>query len=420
MKKKIAIKNVYTVIFPALFVSILTILNLNGSIKEIGLMAVIILFLIGNLDAKIVLLFFFTSFSADFNTFYFGIPFYTILQILFVINVLKEKEWVMDKTYLISVILILGLQMYSIFCCNESFVKIITFILNLLLLYCISKIRITALLEKKIYIAFVIGLLIALIAGITRTSNFQIESYVRFKGIWTDPNFLGMFCIIAIIFLFKLIKNRKIAIFFSVPVFSFLAYCGYRTYSKTFILVIILVIGIIGINVLASSSSPISKIFLFTLIVLGIFFIYTNYVTAIVSLRGNIYSTSGDWTNGRFNDTIILLSKWSEKIGTILFGIGVNNSFSYAAVAHNTYAELLGQFGIIGAVVLIINYITILRKNNVSLGAIKKSETIYIIVILIYASVLSLESTDLIYCLLGLSIAEWNETKIKKLNVINY
>lgn len=402
--------NVGMLLTSGIIISVLTLLNIQGSARVIGLLAVLGFFAVSNLHTKVLILFFLVAFTADIQFTIIGIPYITILQMIFVISILWTESWRIEKNYFITICLLFGLQLYSVVVCDESIIRIITFLLNFLLLYCMSTIEVSNKYSNSIYITFILGMMVSLIAGIYR-NGFGAESYSRFRGLWTDPNFLGMFCIIAIIFLYQIIKTNKSAVFITIPIFIFFAYCGYRTYSKTYIIAIVLTILLIIIDIMKLRSNGILKLGFIVIAVVALIYIYNNYISSIISLRGNIYTSGTDWTNGRFKDTAILLDRWNDKIGSILLGIGVNNSYFYAAVAHNTYAEIIGQFGIIGAAVLMMCGISTMNKRGISLKSIMNSSSMYIIVILIYALVLSLESTDLVYYLIGLSIAQgYNNT----------
>lgn len=399
-------KDIGIIMISVLMISMLTILNIRGNFRIISLLLILVLYSVSYQNTKLWLLFFLAGFNTDLNVSLAGVPYITILQMLFIITIFFRRHWKIEGYIFLTMISLFGMQLYSILKCNANIINIITFGLNLLLLYSISNMNVSVKKIYSIYLAFILGMIITLIAAIFRDDSFFVESYVRFKGLWTDPNFLGMFCVIAIIFLFQIVRKNLIMMLGASPFFLLLLYCGYRTYSKTFILAIIFLTGLLILQILKSDSRAIVKMIYLIVLLGAIYYVFNNYFLEIINLRGSIYQANTNWTNGRLTDTTILLNAWLRKIGTILFGIGIGNSFSYAAVAHNTYVEILAQFGVMGTGILILCFTNLILKSGISFKDFRNANVQYIYIILLYAAALSMESTDLVYYLVGLSIAE--------------
>lgn len=401
------IMHIITLFVIPCIVAVITLLDIRGGLRDFSLVISLLLFVFTNVDNQLTLLFFLMPYSADIQFSILGIPFMTVLQISYVIRFFYKTKWRLEKNTLLFVIAITVLQLYSIAFCGENFIRLLTFILNIMLFNCISHLQIDYSTLHKLYWFYAFGLLIALIAGVIRSSGFSDLSYVRFQGIWTDPNFLGMFCVMSIVFLYRIMKVEKKIIWIAIPIMFFYIYCGYRTYSKTFSVAIAISLGLIVFELLKNNTNLIIKICSAGVALISFIIVLRNYVTAIFTLRGDLFSAGIDWTNGRVGDIGTAIGKWTSDFGNILFGYGINNSYYYAAVAHNTYVELVVQLGIIGSLVFVVYLISIIVSNHICINKLKDTNTLSLIVILIYGTSLSLETTDLVYYSLGLIIAEY-------------
>ena len=92
-------------------------------------------------------------------------------------------------------------------------------------------------------------------------------------------------------------------------------------------------------------------------------------------------------------------------MGNLFFGIGVSNSGSYTGfAAHNTYVEILAQFGIVGTLITLAGIIFFLFRYQVSIKMILDIKAGYVFILLLYMGTLSMQSTDVVFLLLGLMV----------------
>lgn len=397
-------KSIILAIIPCVILAVLTIFNVTESLKMVLLTICLIPYLIIKPDRGIIPLFFFVSFAVDINVSYAGVPYITVMQLIFVLKVLISKG--LKRKTLGFIFAIILFQMYAILFFDLSLIKLITFILNLLIMQCIGfGMSIDNQRLSTIYISFIAGLLAILVASVSRDPAFFAGSYYRFKGIWTDQNFLAMFCGIACLFIYYWLKNNKRLYVPFIALIGVFVYFGLRTYSMSFIFCTALLVCLILIDVLNSNLKIAYKILICCLFLAIGLLIFKNIYFQIVEARGRqIYEEGVDWSHGRFTDTAIVLDKWQENLGSILFGYGINNSVSQAGVAaHNTYIELLAQLGVLMTGIIAIGVTIFCIQNRVGIKTIVVKNTSYVFILLFYMFTLSMESTDLLYLLLGLA-----------------
>jgi hypothetical protein len=181
----------------------------------------------------------------------------------------------------------------------------------------------------------------------------------------------------------------------------------------TFIFSCALLILVITVDLYSDKNFKELKL-LIPLMVLILGFVFYNYIySGIILSRGRaLYSAGEDWTHGRIRDTLYALNGWIATIPNMLFGFGYNNSPSYIGfAAHNTYVEILCQFGLIGTMVFLAFIIIIIKRNNISFKQIRLSKSAYIYILLLYMGALSMESTDVLYLLLGLALNQMMRTR---------
>lgn len=392
------------VILIGAILSIITIFNIVGTIRTIGLLVIFVLFLFLNKYSQLLVLLFLTGFAADINTSFFGIPFTSFLQISFIFKVFMNKRYV-SKGMVTIVGLLLILQIPSVMFAKQTIIHIATFMINILMMLAISTFDDSSDdAYAKCMITFSAGIVVILIASIVRDPAFFSGIYYRFKGIWNDQNFFAMFCALAIMSLYYWMKSARRRTAVALLLSAILLYCAYRTYSMTFIFAAALLIAAVTIDFLNSSISKQRKLLGVILLLAISAFFFMKLYNGVISGRGRLIYTPGeDWTHGRLRDTGIVFNAWKSSITNILFGIGVDNSVSYTGyAAHNSYVEILAQFGILGSFPILISIIGFIKKYNVSVPQIINERTCFVFILLMYMGTLSMQSTDVWYLFMGL------------------
>lgn len=392
------------VILIGAILSTITIFNIVGTIRTIGLLVIFVLFLFLDKYSQLLVLLFLTGFAADINASFLGIPFTSFLQISFIFKVFMNKRYV-SKGMVTIVGILLFLQIPSVLFAKQTIIHIATFMINILMMLAISTFDDSSDdAYAKCMITFSTGIVVILIASIVRDPVFFSGIYYRFEGIWNDQNFLAMFCALAIMSLYYWMKSARRRTVVAVLLSAILLYGAYRTYSMTFIFAAALLIAIVTIDFLNSSMSKQRKLLGVILLLAVSAFFFMKLYNGVISGRGRLIYTPGeDWTHGRLRDTGIVFDAWKSGIFNILFGIGVDNSVSYTGyAAHNSYVEILAQFGILGSFPILISIIGFIKKYKVSVPQVINNKTGFVFILLMYMGTLSMQSTDVWYLFMGL------------------
>lgn len=406
----ITLKNILISISMAA-ICIITLLDLRGSVRILVVTGFIAIYLFQKIDIKIALLFFISAFTADLGVSY-GIPAISIMQLICILHFIKNRKMKLDRTFMLCVIILLISQSYSVLFCGESYKNIIVFLVNFFLLHLVYQ-QFSEASENQynmVLLFYLIGVCAAVIAGLYRR-DANVESWIRFSGIWTDPNFLGMFCILGCTTVLSLAKS-KIRLLLGTPVLGLFIYAGYLTQSRTFIYAVgILVVLFAAYIIFQNKTTILTKVLILTILLISAYYVYNELLIDVVQQRGITSDAGGtDWTNGRLHDTKINYQYWTLNIFNILFGFGVDNARNYTKyVAHNTYADILFQLGVVGVVALGAYFIPRIKQIN------WKKDKLYIISLLLYAGTLSMLTTDALYLFIGL-LSYPSKSKKKMIN----
>ena len=393
-------------LIPCIAISILTVFNITGTVRIAALLVCLLPYIVVDENHQLLTLLFFVGFAADINIFFAGIPYITVLQLFFVLKSFVNTR-IANKTVVLYLILIVLTQVYAVLCCNQSLINLVTFILNFLIMLVIGS---NIIVEREMYLKycaiFVAGILVVLVASIVRDPAFFSGTYYRFKGIWTDQNFLAMFCALAFVLLYYWTERKVKNMIIAAPACLGLIYCAYRTYSMTFIFAAVMIVVVLMLDLFQAKVHLVYKAIGIIGIIILAYFFYENIYLGIVEGRGReVYVAGTDWTHGRTRDTFIVLDAWAENLGNLFFGIGVSNSGSYTGfAAHNTYVEILAQFGIVGTLITLAGIIFFLFRYQVSIKMILDIKAGYVFILLLYMGTLSMQSTDVVFLLLGLMV----------------
>ncbi len=398
-------------LFLCMFVLIImTFFDIRGSLRTIVSMIILLIYIGFQCNKKIFFLFFLLPFSADISVFFLSIPYKTIIEIIFLTHAIFLRKYIrIRKEFVICLTIILMFQLVAIINFNQTPINIIIFIVNILLMYVLGEITYKSgrSFFKSSLIYFALGTIFSLVAGLYRDTS---ESWERFEGLWTDPNFLGMFCIIAILSLIIISEMRLKLLIFLSPLLSLIMYCGHKTSSRTF--AIALVFSFIHIGIVLNKKKKLNLLFRCVATGVGLclfIFIVNKYFLSIVNSRGLISKTGEDWSNGRIADTLRLFGEWKKYFTAISFGVGINNSFEFlyshsirAKASHNTFVDSIIEFGILGFGPLSVLLMSWFKKFRLSLKGIWSLEGSLIMIIPLYSLTLSLLKYDFFYMFLGL------------------
>lgn len=303
--------------------------------------------------------------------------FITLMQLILIIRFVVTYP----KTFNTSILIVfwgIMTQIFPMLFFSQTMSNLILLLSNLLTFYCTYRLSKDSKLNiNHAYLCFTIGVVLAcLISFYYEISVVEHPDY-RFCGLWTDPNFWSMFCLIGITTCLLNGFRKPLLFVVFVPIIITLAYFGFMTLSRTFIIVCSLII-------LVTSATYLKKTVLGSVAVVLIFIIAIYYALPYAEMVFTERALDeNDITNGRFINTVMIYDFVKYNIEAIMFGLGYNNtldvmnifSFGHGAT-HNTYVDLLFEFGIITNLVLLVvllkNYYIIKRliKNLFSLSGI--------------------------------------------------
>lgn len=339
--------------------------------------------------------------------------FITLMQLIYIIRFLASNSKAINYSIGIAFIGLMT-QLFPIMFFQQTSANIILLIANLLTFYCTYQLSKEGKLNiNHAYLCFSVGVVLAgVVALIYGIHVAEMQDY-RFCGLWTDPNFWGMFCLIGIVTCLLNGFQKPFMFIFFAPLILVLAYLGFLTLSRTFIVVAALIILVTSWTYL--KKSVFGSIAVFIIFALAIYYAFP-YAELIFSERG---FDENDMSNGRFENTIMIYDFVKNHIEAILFGMGYNNtlnvmelfSFGHGAT-HNTYADLFLEFGIITTSLLIIyifkngGIFKTIFKNLYSLSG------IVFCILLFYMATLSMGKYALLYLFAGAYIGNALKPKI--------
>lgn len=342
--------------------------------------------------------------------------FITLLQVIFIIKSLIANSSISPNTIVYITIVAFITQLFPFIISNQTFSNLLLLIFNLLTFYCAFSLTKTGKVNvMHAYFAFSVGVLAAgLIAQNFGVHVAEMQDY-RFCGLWTDPNFWGMFCLIGIVTCLLLGFEKPYMFLITLPIIILLAAQGFLTLSRTFIVVCSLMVLVISWRYLKRS-------FLGSIIVVGILCVGIYYALPYaIEIFSERALNDDDISNGRFNNTSLIFDYMFKHWDFAVFGFGYNNVLNVMqnnnfgeGATHNSYADILVNFGILGVSILsfllfqIRKQILIIIKNLFTLPG------LIFTIILLYMGTLSMLKYALLYMFSGVFIGYANFLNLKK------
>lgn len=358
-KQKLNIKvahNTPTDIAAKVILLTLILLGINISFFSVVAFALALAYIIfSDNENGVCCMFFLLPFANVFKLNPTGSSFFTYLTIVLALKLIIKKQKI-EKRFLILWMLLFAIQVVG---CNLNWGTLIKQASVLLLVYgyfhCCKNIT------KQIVLNFGIGVLISCFAAnmtsvfsnlhaylrVIRAYEISLDTY-RFTALYSDPNYLSKTLIVLCISLFVLIQQKEISPRYYVFIALLIGF-GFQTISKSFFLMlIVMVILFFAILIRTGHWGTALAIILFCAIVV-VLFMYGR-ISVFDSFLERITSTN-DVTTGRteiWKDYISIL--FSNPVN-LLFGFGIGSTPKY--MAHNTYLDLLYNYGTFGSIVFI-------------------------------------------------------------------
>lgn len=388
--------------------------------QNIGIMLVVIA-IVSNVTINAMQLVFFLPYVAAtaFPIYGINIHIITLLEIILFIKVFSIHS--LEKKH---VHIILGLIIYSlisILLCQAPIGGLIKYIFNILIffayIYILTKVRKTSN-KNLIYLAYALGVLSSCIAGkyYVRPLTDEVfdntySSWMRYSGLWTDPNFLGFFCLTGILALFNLDTNKiekVIILIMCVVIF----YYGTLTMSRTYMVVGTILLGVYSFR---SYKRTISSYIIGILILIVGVWALSNYYDY---MQNNRVVANESVTNGRVDDTLNLLEVQSNDICAI-FGSGCDNyQYLYSLLqkqhkprgaAHNSYIDIILQFGYVGSFIILLIVLYNQRRIKDMLKECLQVYGLPMLCILLYLGTLSALKYEFVFFIAGMFYSEYKK-----------
>lgn len=378
-----------------------------GTEKELLCYIAIGICLIANVECGIACLLFALPFVAVTAVPLAGINIHLIqiLEMVVIFKVTATKWFDLNIETMFKILIVCFFtQAVPLIFCSQDFSSVVKLTLNILLFYTIY-IEITNCYigTKTLYISFGLGIIVACIAGFyyispeTDMSYLMYDNRIRYTGLWTDPNFMSMFCMLAVsIFLNIDTKSLKKIIIVS-PLIVFPAYVGTLTLSRSFFVVGIIVVFIYVLSTIKHFNFRTISIILISAITV---FYLLEYAEHLVEVR---HYTERGLTNGRVDRSFLVLHVFRQSLTTIFFGFGFDNMEYMAELrfniteSHNSYVDILTQFGGVFTLILIIIILKFKNWHRLIIRELLKPSGQLLLIIMLYGGSLSLLKYEFTY-----------------------
>lgn len=233
--------------------------------------------------------------------------------------------------------------------------------------------------SKNVLYAFLFGVLISsltrfldgpvfdiesIVGEISSTLEIGTEAYIRFSGLYADPNYYAVNLILALVILCYLFSRRKISIIPLTALFSLFVVFSIMTRSKSALIMLPIVLF-----TLIFASEKRKNIFLTLFLAIGavviIYLVLSNKITwfEIIMKRFEQDKNLNDLTTGRAQLWSMYLEYLFSNPIKLFFGTGISAPLLMQRGAHNTYIDILYHLGIVGASLFVILIKKIIIKN---------------------------------------------------------
>ena len=226
---------------------------------------------------------------------------------------------------------------------------------------------------------FCISLLISSVYALLVRNTWQLRAIIgaeseaiystgimRFRGLLADPNYYMTFLVIGMVLLAKLKQSNEISTkYFMVGILCIIV-LGIMTYSKSFVVMLALLVCIYVFWQFYNRKYLLG--FLLLLGIVGcVHWVITSdspFATVLARFSGNNLNKV---TTGRTGLMVLYLKEVVSDYGSILFGKGLNDP-GLAMDPHNLYIELMYYIGLIGLILYLTFFGTLVVEIQKTVG----------------------------------------------------
>lgn len=224
-------------------------------------------------------------------------------------------------------------------------------------------------------------------------------SIMRFMGLLKDPNYYMTLLLVGLAVLCKLKETGRLhsVVFWglALAMTSF----GILTYSKTFFLVFVLLGGIYIIWQFWSRKVFRGVFFASVAMVAGFYLLFSEASPfAVVLQRLTSAKNLSDLTTNRSDLFVAYWKAITENVGTFFFGRGLNEPLLRGQGVHNLYLEITYYLGVVGFVLILFFYISMIRDIQKNYPEVKKQSKLakYVVLLIMAVQYMALQGMFLL------------------------
>lgn len=294
-----------------------------------------------------------------------GMSYFTFIMLLYIFLELIKKKKIMWSAIAFTGFIIT----VQIFYQRISVTDDLKLIVNILFISCaINQVKEFSSEERDdIYIYYIISLIVSSIMRFFDSSFFKISEYTlvlkteafgaklegitRFSALYQDPNYYTVNLIMALCFIVILYYKSSIPTAFCVLGAGAIIYFGTLTYSKSFILFLLIPFALLMFANFKRERVGAQVIILISLMV-GIAFLVVsnNHFLQMMQLR---METGSSLTTGRSDIWEMYLDYIINRPTVAMFGMGIGADLMQNKAMHNSYVECFYHLGIVGSLLLV-------------------------------------------------------------------
>ena len=339
----------------------------NVVFTMVALLLCCVIICIKDNDYCVEMLYFILSMAPIFKLSSSGSSVYTYIVLLYCTMHIAKKRFVLNKVETLVLIFTLYILATSVCSGTVNTKRIVKMCANTMMIGLLSDIDI----DKKyrnVFFAYILGLILSSCMRFLNSSFFRINEYtvevimheptystVRFAGLYNDPNYYAINVIIALVLTTVLYQRRDIdsigVVLLSIPLIYFAGMTG----SKSALLMLSLPLCLLTAACIKRKNYLMMIIFVLAVAV-GIEMILSGRFTAFNVTLNRMQRSSKNLTGVTSNRDLIWKNYFAflkNNPHVLLIGNSVGIYYLDGFATHNTYIDLLYQFGIVGTMIFI-------------------------------------------------------------------